>query len=88
MKQYKDSDYHDLHFTVNFKDGSVWSDHFKRCTKYNHRRDEYLPTNKFKNDFMPGDDEMTQSTIKRRLSLWIGEKNPDSPRFKIVWSRA
>lgn len=88
MKQYKDTDYKDLHYTVQFSDGSVWSDRFKRSTEYNPRLDGYYPTNKFHNDFLPGDDLMLLSQIKRRFIIWVQQQNPNDNKIKITWELA
>ena len=87
-EQYKNSDWHDLYYTVQFSDGSVWSDRFKRHLEYKPKLDGYYPTNKFLNDFLPGADLMTQTKIKQGFKQWVQEVNPDDNNIKIKWEIA
>lgn len=74
----------DLHFKVTFPDGSVWEDYFKRADGWSERKQEYLPTTKFLNDFLSGPDLMSALEFKLELPKWLGKSHPRS-NFKLVW---
>lgn len=66
----------DLHFRVEFPDGSYWRDFFKRVDRWSERRQEWVSTTKFLNTFMDGEDEMSAKEIKVAFEVWLKRVNP------------
>lgn len=77
----------DLHFTVTFSDGSIWEDRFRRLDRWSERKQEYVASSKFLNDFMSGEDEMNGIEIREALNKWLVKTNPGI-EFTIKWKYA
>lgn len=77
----------DLHFTVTFSDGSTWEDRFRRLDRWSERKQEYVASSKFLNDFMSGEDEMNGIEIREALNNWLVKTNPGI-EFTIKWKYA
>ena len=73
----------DLQYTVEFKDGSYFTDVFRRYYEMNNNCD-LVPTTKFINDFMSfSDDLLSSRDIKDNFVQWLETNNTNY--VKITW---
>lgn len=75
----------DLHFKVIFADGSHWCDWFKRKDRWSERLQDFVPTTKFRNDFMAGPDEMSAKEIKAAFAQWLLGNSNKAGTFTVSY---